>query len=813
MRSSRSPSRMHWGVGRRSFGWWDAAAGFGWVRARTCSCETPRENGNASIWGCLPSKSEPCSRIGKERLWIGSGGQGLVRVRLPWVEPILLPAMDAPARSVAPAADGGIWAGTSAGLVRWKQGVAQPYPAGAGMAGVQPVLETRRGDVWFGVDGRNPALMVIPPGGNADPLRLTGVTRTNVASRCLYQDRAGDLWVGTEDGLFRFANADPRSAPEPWKHRMVADGVLDARTILVDRRNRLWVGTRDRGLLRSDRSIRPITDSKDDTLHPAATRSFPLDGSTVYALHEDGAKPGTVWCATKHGLVRVRDDQVTRFGVGHGLFNETTHHLLEDDSGRFWISSMRGILSVSKQQLSAAAAGRSSSVLFTRIDEVDGLIDGETSGGYQPAGCRLIDGTFCFPSVRGVVLFDPANRPRDSEPGRTLIESVDHGGGILLAGWNRPPSAALSGASGLTFEIESGQDRTVAIQFTAPTFVHARQRRFRYRLTGFDRDWMVRRPDADRTVRYTNLDPGIYRFEVAGQQGDAWDEQPAGFQFRVHPTLWERPVTWAAMAIVVTGLAMAWHANRLRMRSRLHENEHQIAMNREVQRIMRDLHDSLGAEVSRLARLSERALEMAPAGAPVTELLGQVWKRCTMLPRWTLPPGGTHDGGGDLRTLLGSMRAWANEFLELHEIQVIWDWQRGIPALPITNLFRANLILTFRECLANAVRHSKTERIWMTTRFEADTHRLTLSIADNGVGFDVTADRSPGADGGHGLPNIRRRIADLEGEIDILSRPKSGTTIRIQVPVPWFESEDRLPTARTGTWGRLTLWLRIRQRK
>ena len=61
---------------------------------------------------------------------------------------------------------------------------------------------------------------------------------------------------------------------------------------------------------------------------------------------------------------------------------------------------------------------------------------------------------------------------------------------------------------------------------------------------------------------------------------------------------------------------------------------------------------------------------------------------------------------------------------------------------------------------------------------------LTISVVDNGKGFDPAASNAPGdRKGGFGLFNIRRRLEGLGGRLDMESAPGKGTTATITVPM------------------------------
>jgi signal transduction histidine kinase len=84
----------------------------------------------------------------------------------------------------------------------------------------------------------------------------------------------------------------------------------------------------------------------------------------------------------------------------------------------------------------------------------------------------------------------------------------------------------------------------------------------------------------------------------------------------------------------------------------------------------------------------------------------------------------------------------------------------------------------FQEILNNIVRHAQANEIVITLAFASNV--LTLSITDNGTGFDVAEIMKQHK--GMGLTNMQKRAAMIKGNTYIQSVPGTGTTVKITVP-------------------------------
>ncbi|HEY0802037.1 MAG TPA: ATP-binding protein, partial [Steroidobacteraceae bacterium] len=235
---------------------------------------------------------------------------------------------------------------------------------------------------------------------------------------------------------------------------------------------------------------------------------------------------------------------LTRFG---GPFRETIMQLLEDDTHEIWFSTNKGLVSVSRDELDALAAGGSRAPKFHVYGLADGLRTAEFDGGNTAAGFRSKDGVFWFPNIRGIVRVDPGHIRTNSLPPHVHIEQVAVDGAPVTL---TDGSQVAPGAQQWEFH------------YTAPSLVVPLRTFFRYRLEGFDKGWVE--AGTRRTAYYTRLPPGTYTFRVAACNNDGvWSEIGASFHFTLKPhfyqTFWFALLCFAAVAAVIG----AWYRLRV----------------------------------------------------------------------------------------------------------------------------------------------------------------------------------------------------------------------------------------------------------
>ena len=438
-------------------------------------------------------------------------------------------------RTVFETRTGAIWIGThSAGMTRMENGVFTTYTVRDGLPSqnVMAFAESRDGSVWVGT---NTGLTHFDRGRFKTYTTRDGLPHDAV--RSLLEDRAGTLWIGTRGGgLARFAGGR-FTAVTP------ADGVTGSviRAIYEARDGVVWLGT-DVGLVRLAGSS-----SRTYTTHDG------LSLDVVYAIHEDAE--GVLWIGTYGGgLNRFKNGRFFVYTTANGLFDDIAYQVLEDRQGWLWITCNKGLIRVSKRELDAVADGKASRIHSTVYGAADGLRASEFNGSSQPAGWVARDGRLWLPSIKGVLVVDPAALVPDQTPPPVVIEQVRIDRQVVAS----EAAVAPPGSGELEF-------RYAALAFAAPSKI-----RFRYRLVGFDADW--REAGDRRTAYYTNIPPGRYIFRVIAANADGtWNTAGAVTSFSLRPHLYQ--ALWFQLLVgLAIGLAgVLWlqgRAHRAQQRER-----------------------------------------------------------------------------------------------------------------------------------------------------------------------------------------------------------------------------------------------------
>jgi len=301
--------------------------------------------------------------------------------------------------------------------------------------------------------------------------------------------------------------------------------------------------------------------------------------------------------------------------------------------------------------------------------------------------------------------------------------------------------------------------------------------RFRFRLEGLDADWVE--AGSRRVAYYTNLRPGRYRFhvEAAGPRGD-WGA-PAEFAFTLAPHFHQTWSFYVLCATVVLAAGGTLHVLRMRGLHRIEELERLHALDQQRSRIARDLHDDLGADLSRIAILSERLrLEDLPPEAGRAQLEAIATSSRDMVGNIRELVWATDPRNDRLGNLAAYLREHVANLLADAGLRAELDFLEGLPPCTVPSEYRRNVFLAVKEAVGNVLKHARATDV--RVRFYAERGQLEIRVADNGQGFGA-ATVGPFH---NGLHNMRQRIEALGGSLTVTSETGRGTTVEIHVPLP-----------------------------
>jgi len=690
-------------------------------------------------------------------LWSGTGS-GLVMVRPSNLETISPPDQwqGRAVLSVCAGTNNALWIGTEgAGLYRFQNGAWTNFnsPQGNRNPYVWSLAEDGAGQLWAGTWGGG----LFMQNGSAFSF-APGMENLTPPMPALLAGRDG-LWIGTTEGLLYYQNGHAA-----WVNTGNGKFSSDVRAIARGKQDAIWIGTAGNGL----------TCLQNQTLRQFK-KADGLSSDFIECLHFD--EDGTLWIGTfGGGLDRFKDGHFSVINSKQGLPNNVICDIEVDTNGFFWMSSYGGIIRVSETELNYCADGQIRQLHCLTYGINDGLPTLECSEGLQPAGCQTADGTLWFPTAKGLISVDPANVIMNPLLPPVVIEEMRV---------DDQPFAQQNPEAG-PLKIPPGRHR-FDFQYTGLSFVAPEKMQFKYRLNGLDNDWMD--VGTKRVASYNYIPPGNYSFQVTACNNDGvWNQTGASITFSVMPyfwqTLWFRS-TALAMLLAASG-GLVWFDTRRRMRRRVEHAERQRDIERERTRIARDIHDDLGAHLTRITMISESTRAELDNPAHVAAGLNRIYDTARELTLsmdeivWAINP--RHDTLEGLATYL---EKFAQDWLITAGLRCRLDLPVQFPEWHLASELRHNLFLACKEALHNVVKHSHASEVYI--RLVINKTDFELSVEDNGCGFSPETKLhprggpSPRHSADNGLENMLRRLSGIGGNCNIQSAPGKGTKITFNI--------------------------------
>jgi signal transduction histidine kinase len=284
-----------------------------------------------------------------------------------------------------------------------------------------------------------------------------------------------------------------------------------------------------------------------------------------------------------------------------------------------------------------------------------------------------------------------------------------------------------------------------------------------------------------RSASYAFIPPGDYEFRVRACNNDGvWNAEGARIRFTVMPYIWQ---TWwfrwgagGAGSLLLLGALL--FIQRRRYRARMRELERQHALERDRTRIARDIHDQVGAHLTRmgmqtsmLSRETSLPETCRPLVQGVAETTHQMLQSMDEIV-WAINPR-----NDTLENVVNYLIHYTREFLRPANIPYKLDLPMNLPERAVPAEVRHNFFMAFKEALNNAVKHGRPRHIRLSLTLSADA--FVFTVADDGAGF-VPGVKTFEADG---LENMRQRMQAVGGSCQIESALGQGARVVFRLPL------------------------------
>lgn len=485
-----------------------------------------------------------------------------------------------------------IWLGTNKGGVNYFSTESVSFnfykqlgehPANAN--DIWPIVEDDNGYLWFGTDGGGLTRFHLKSGKYVnythDSDNPNSLSTNIIVSMCKAAD--GGFWIGTYYGGLNYFDGkkfktfyhdenDPNSISDNSIWNLYLDsqnrlwvgtlkgGVdvydqefnklyhfgLDNQTLqsdyitsfCEDRRGRIWIGT-GYGLQVFEGNTNAIRHMLRETGNPES-----LTNNSI--LHIFCDTDGYMWVGTMYGLSKYdpRTDRFTSYSKEDGLPDNIVGSIAQDDAGAFWLGTPKGL---------SRLTFKDDQPMFHNFDISDGL-QGEIFN--ERSVLKLHNGDLAFGGKNGLNVFDPAQIKVMEEENELVFLNFYVSNQQIKPGDTFNDRVWFENGLNNNHELQLEYDEnSFTLEFASLSFYRQENIIYKYRLIGFDHDWVV--GSNNNRANYTNLDPGKYQFELmASDQTQRWNSQAKTMHIIIRSPWWRTPYAYVGYLALMMGILL-----------------------------------------------------------------------------------------------------------------------------------------------------------------------------------------------------------------------------------------------------------------
>jgi len=332
-----------------------------------------------------------------------------------------------------------------------------------------------------------------------------------------FADEISTLFLGKDGNIWFDQTHDQHDKGSIWHFKPTKNPVFYKDTDIKFKVNffaqtktgTLWIG--------SNKGLHQFNSTDKKILSYSATENLKI--RNVYMTDEKN-----IWLTTyEKGFHLFRNKQLCTFPMDRNHFLQSSHSIVEDKKGYFWIPTNKGLFQIRKQRLIDYADKKLKTIYYHYYDKQYGFLSNEFNGGSQPNGITLKNGNVFLPSINGVVNFNPEN-----------ILPVLPNSDIYI-------DEAMVDEKKITVSDTLNLDRNferIKFYIDSPYFGNQKNLNFEVKLDGPDPQEWINVPK-DHEISFTKLSPGTYTLIVRKLNGFDGDYSYKKITIFIKPAFWQ----------------------------------------------------------------------------------------------------------------------------------------------------------------------------------------------------------------------------------------------------------------------------------
>lgn len=625
---------------------------------------------------------------------------------------------------------------------------------------VRDMLVEEDGTCWIGSYNG-----LLKKKGNVEKLYTTQDGLSSNAIRRIFRDRKGVMWIGTRTGGIMRMEHGRITRIHNRSNGLSSDYIL---AIEEDTNGRIIVGTHSGGLniINKDGETEVYHVTNDD------------DGVLVFNVHID--EDGEMWLATSVGLYHFSytTKVFTKLAITDVVKGESYFDWVEDDRGSIWIPTNIGIIELFKSDVQAFLKKEMESIRSKLYNNFDGMRNKECTGATR--SMLASNGEVWVPTIEGICVVNPQHKGINTIVPPVYVTEVATDKVVTL----NPTKV----------NIPPGNFR-LTIKFTSLSLLAPNKVKFRYKLENGNDEW-VDLKGTSRTVDYTNLAPGKYRFTVIASNNDGiWNERGVTLPIVVEPFFYQ--TAWFYILLIFLLVLLLYGIYKWRVNAVEQKNSELIKVNSELDRFVYSASHDLRAPLASILGLV-KLTRIDPDPEQRMEYLDKVEKSILKL------DGFIHDiinYSRNARTEIEShpvnFQHEIDEILEGLKYQENSEKIRKEIDIKGTSVFCTDtkrLSIVLSNLISNAIKYHNVHQpdAHIIIKVEYSASEAYIEIVDNGIGIEQkhlpnifkmfyrADERSSGS--GLGLFISKETVEKMGGTLTVSSKRHHGSCFAVRIP-------------------------------
>lgn len=229
---------------------------------------------------------------------------------------------------------------------------------------------------------------------------IKNIHDTKLTDSILFKNQVTKLFKGENNIIWFSTNTDKENNkifgyfdPNEPKKSIKKYKFIKPINVLLQNNNTLWIGTVE-GVYNYNLVTKKTIKLKDQHLINPRSISKTQDNN--------------IWVTTYgNGLYLVRDNTLLRVPSDSEGILDHSHCIIEDDEHSLWISTNEGLFAINRENIYDYFDKKTNNIHYRYFDKSNGFLTNEFNGGCSPCGIKTAGGTIAFPSMNGVVFFNP----------------------------------------------------------------------------------------------------------------------------------------------------------------------------------------------------------------------------------------------------------------------------------------------------------------------------------------------------------------------------------------------------------------------